>query len=83
MTMSNLKMNVIMLQENYTICVIIIEYLFLYVEERLLKEDEEEEVVLYDDDGSKIILDKEALEFTDRYRDSTSDMMKDILGFDC
>lgn len=54
-----------------------------YVEERLLKEDEEEEVVLYDDDGSKIVLDKEALEFTDRYRDSTSDMMKDILGFDC
>lgn len=53
-----------------------------YIEERLLKEDEEEEVVLYDDDGSKIVLDKEALEFTDKYRTSTSDMMKDILGFD-
>lgn len=47
-----------------------------------LNEDEEEGVVLYDDDGSKIVLDKEALEFTDRYRTSTSDMMKDILGFD-
>ena len=48
-----------------------------YVEERLLKEDEEE-VVLYDDDGSKMVLDREALEMTPCVSTNTEDLIKEL-----
>ena len=51
-----------------------------HIEERILKEDEEEEVVLYDDDGSKIVLDKEALEMTPCVSTNIEDLMKELFG---